>query len=160
MLFSWCHSSQQTLWFKPSILVPDYFLQSLPPGFSDTPLLFHKCIRSALSDVLVPTLLAFVLTKSPSTNSFGNSVTCNFDNATLNRLFPECLKQELGISMIEFNPVAPLLMTKALSRIAELVSNEVFSTLIFNNNCDRLSHSFLPFVAYTIQGTRVYVAHL
>ncbi|KAH9280796.1 Cell cycle checkpoint protein RAD17 [Echinococcus granulosus] len=99
-------------------------IESLSPGFSDKPPLFHKCIRSALSDILVPTLLAFVFTKSSSINSFGNPVMCNFDNATLNRLFPEWLRQELGIYLIEFNPVAPLIMTKALSRVVELVSNE------------------------------------
>ncbi|KAL5967535.1 Cell cycle checkpoint protein RAD17 [Taenia solium] len=116
--FSLSTSKQQSK--APQVVL----IESLPPGFSDKPSLFHKCVRSALSDALVPTLLAFVFTKSPSINSFGNPVICNFDNATLNRLFPECLKQELGINMIEFNPVAPLIMRKALSRIADHVSKE------------------------------------
>ncbi|KAL5107972.1 Cell cycle checkpoint protein RAD17 [Taenia crassiceps] len=117
--FSFSTSKQQLK--APRVVL----IESLPPGFSDSPFLFHKCIRSVLSDILVPTLLAFVFTKSPSINNFGNPVTCNFDNATLNRLFPECIKQEFGINVIEFNPVAPLIMSKALSRIAELVSNEM-----------------------------------
>uniref|UniRef100_A0A0R3WIG4 SH2 domain-containing protein n=1 Tax=Hydatigena taeniaeformis TaxID=6205 RepID=A0A0R3WIG4_HYDTA len=104
-------------------------IESLPSGFSDNPLLFHKCIRSALSDILVPTLLAFVFTKSSSVNNIGTPVTSNFDATALSRLFPNCLKQELGICHIEFNPIAPVIMTRALSRIVELVSNETGASM-------------------------------
>lgn len=74
-------------------------------------------------------MLVFVLSKSNAPIASPSLSTCEFDNATLNRLFPATLKDELNIIQIEFNPIAPSILTKALTRIVNLASTEVCGLL-------------------------------
>uniref|UniRef100_A0A5K3FFG0 AAA_5 domain-containing protein n=1 Tax=Mesocestoides corti TaxID=53468 RepID=A0A5K3FFG0_MESCO len=99
-------------------------IENLPYGLSDQPSRFHNYLRLFLAQLVVPTLLAFVFTKSSSASSAGTPGTSSFDNLTLNRLFPPDIKQELAIERIDFNPIAPSIMLRALTRIVGLVSKE------------------------------------
>ncbi|VDL63638.1 unnamed protein product [Hymenolepis diminuta] len=96
-------------------------VENLPVGVTDKPARFHNILRAVLSHVLIPTLLAFVLTKSSSSGIFGVSNTINFDNGSLGRLFPPNIVQELGVYRIEFNPIASTIMTKAINRVINIV---------------------------------------
>uniref|UniRef100_A0A0X3PVF6 Cell cycle checkpoint protein RAD17 n=2 Tax=Schistocephalus solidus TaxID=70667 RepID=A0A0X3PVF6_SCHSO len=95
--------------------------EHLPLGLCDQPRRFQQQLRNFLSLSVCPTILVFVLTKSHSTSSCS---TCDFDSTTLNRLFPPSLKEELQIAHVDFNPVAASIMTKALTRVANLASAE------------------------------------
>ncbi|KAM7541857.1 hypothetical protein Aperf_G00000005847 [Anoplocephala perfoliata] len=97
-------------------------VENLPSWVCDKPTRFHTILRTALSRVIIPTLLAFVLIKSPSNGISGSSNICSLDNAALGRLFPPSIVQELGLCRIEFNPIAPTIMTRAINRIVNIVS--------------------------------------
>ncbi|KAM3177898.1 hypothetical protein ACTXT7_003628 [Hymenolepis weldensis] len=96
-------------------------VEHLPVGVTDKPARFHNILRAVLSHVLIPTLLAFVLTKSSSNGIFGVSNTISFDNGSLGRLFPSSIVQELGVYRIEFNPIASTIMIKAINRVINIV---------------------------------------
>ncbi|VDN13451.1 unnamed protein product [Dibothriocephalus latus] len=116
-------------WYKPLIkasveLWSDKFAPlelNLPLGLCDQPRRLQQQLRTFLGHSVCPTILVFVLSKSHSASS---GSTCDFNNATLNRLFPPCLKEELQIAHIDFNPVAASIMTRALTRVATLASAE------------------------------------
>ncbi|VDO06041.1 unnamed protein product [Rodentolepis nana] len=95
-------------------------VENLPVGLTEKPARFHSILRAALSHVLIPTLLAFVLTKSSSNGGFSVSNVSSFDNGSLSRLFPPHIVQELGIYRIEFNPIASTIMTRAINRISKI----------------------------------------
>nr|CDS27401.1 cell cycle checkpoint protein rad17 [Hymenolepis microstoma] len=107
---------------RPSQLV---LVENLPIGLTEKPARFHNILRAALSHVLIPTLLAFVLTKSSSNGCFGVPNISSFDNGSLGRLFPPNIVQELGVYRIEFNPIASTIMTRAINRIVNIVCKKL-----------------------------------
>ncbi|KAF8569178.1 hypothetical protein P879_00709 [Paragonimus westermani] len=95
-------------------------LKNLPVSIADSPSRFHRLLRLYRSRAQPSCLLVLIFTTNSSSN----------EGVLPERLLcPPSLRNELGIWRVEFNPVAPSLVLKALTRIMSR-SNQLPRTLL------------------------------
>ncbi|KAF5396693.1 hypothetical protein PHET_10276 [Paragonimus heterotremus] len=83
-------------------------LKNLPVSIADSPSRFHRLLRLYRLRALPSCLLVLIFTTNSSSN----------EGVMPERLLcPPSLRKELGVWRVEFNPVAPSLVLKALMRI-------------------------------------------
>ncbi|VDO60751.1 unnamed protein product, partial [Schistosoma curassoni] len=89
-------------------------LENLPTVVSEHPSRFHNLLRLHSTRACVNCLLVLILSSSTFTeNDLCERIIC-----------PPTLCSELLIQRIEFNPVAPTLVVKALSRIGNILAKQ------------------------------------
>ncbi|CAH8674300.1 unnamed protein product [Schistosoma bovis] len=90
-------------------------LENLPTVVSEHPSRFHNLLRLHSTRACVNCLLVLILSSSTFTeNDLCERIIC-----------PPTLCSELLIQRIEFNPVAPTLVVKALSRIGNILAKQL-----------------------------------